>query len=190
MGILTFLSENVEGLSVLILCIFSLLLAIQWLAWIFSWGRFKELARDKKSEEKPTIGYVLANLVVKVIDDFRHLLALFITLIFGASLGYGIVKIGTSPQDISDVLQAVSSSLGGLIGAIIGYYFGESSAKRQAAENGEIPSGSEVIQAQEDIEEQEVSADEEIVQAPLPREFTQSEEEVEGQEKSEDEEGV
>ena len=62
---------------------------------------------------------------------FRHLLALAIVLLFGVVLIFSLVRAGQDPQQISTVLQAVTSSLGGLIGAIIGYYFGESAGRRQ-----------------------------------------------------------
>jgi hypothetical protein len=72
------------------------------------------------------------DLIVKIIDDFRHFLALLIVVLFFLALGYALLRAGGDVEAISDALQAVSSALGGLIGAIIGYYFGESAGRRQA----------------------------------------------------------
>jgi hypothetical protein len=74
------------------------------------------------------IRHIMADLLVKVIDDFRHLLALIVMLVFALTLGYALVTASTVEQ-VSGLLQAVTSAFGGIVGAIIGYYFGESAAK-------------------------------------------------------------
>jgi hypothetical protein len=118
--------------------------AIQWVAWIFGLGRFKA-ATTGEANAAPTPGsgqtpirHVIANLFVKVIDDFRHLLALIIIVMFAITLVYSLYVAGTEADKISESLQAVTGSLSGIIGVIIGYYFGESAAKR-AADDSQQP---------------------------------------------------
>ena len=82
-----------------------------------------------------SIRFILAELAANIINEFRHLLALVLVLVFGGVLAFGLVKAGADAQEISAVLQAVASSLGGLIGAIIGYYFGESAGSRRQADD-------------------------------------------------------
>ncbi|BCH25929.1 hypothetical protein MesoLjLb_57140 [Mesorhizobium sp. L-8-3] len=72
---------------------------------------------------------MIADLFVKVIDDFRHLLALLIVVVFAISLFYSLWRIDNSTDSLAKALQAVTGSLGGIVGVILGYYFGESSAR-------------------------------------------------------------
>ncbi len=124
-----YFAANAAGIWVLIVVVFSGILAAQWLSWIFRWGRFQSGTPEARS-----IRFLLADLAAKIINEFRHLLALVLVLLFGGVLAFGLVKAGDDAQEISAVLQAVASSLGGLIGAIIGYYFGESAGSRRAAD--------------------------------------------------------
>lgn len=123
-----YLAANAAGIRVLIVVIFAGILAAQWLFWIFRWGRFGQEPPKEKS-----FRFILAELATNIINEFRHLLALVLVLLFGGVLAFGLVKAGSDAGEISAVLQAVSSSLGGLIGAIIGYYFGESAGSRRAS---------------------------------------------------------
>ena len=124
-----YLAANAAGIWVLIVIVFSGILAAQWLSWIFRWGRFSQEPPEARS-----IRFLLADLAANIINEFRHLLALVLVLLFGGVLAFGLVKAGDDAQEISAVLQAVASSLGGLIGAIIGYYFGESAGSRRATD--------------------------------------------------------
>lgn len=122
-----YLAANAAGIWMLIVIVFFGILAAQWLSWIFRWGRFSQEPPKEKR-----IRFILAELATNIINEFRHLLALVLVLLFGGVLAFGLVKAGDDAQKISAVLQAVASSLGGLIGAIIGYYFGESAGRRRA----------------------------------------------------------
>ena len=110
--------------------LFSLMILFTWLAWLFSWGRFGQvdLARPYR-----TLRFIIGDLIVKIIYEFRHLLALIITTIFAFALVYAMVHATATNGDMSNAIQGVVASLGGLIGSIIGYYFGESAASRAAA---------------------------------------------------------
>lgn len=128
-----YLAANWRGIGVAILLIFAAVLVVQWLAWIFRKGRF---GTDTRIERKDTLRFVFADLLVKIIDDFRHLLALVVILIFALAMAFGFVLVAYETEArmdaLADVLQAVVSALGGLIGAIIGYYFGEKAGERRA----------------------------------------------------------
>ena len=127
-----YLASHATGILMLSFIVFFALLAIQWLSWIFRWGRFSESPpEDESPPREQNVLFILAELAANVINDFRHLLALVIVLLFGGVLAFGLVRAGSDAQGISAVLQAVASSLGGLVGAIIGYYFGESAGRRR-----------------------------------------------------------
>lgn len=125
---LNFLETYRDGIWILILCLAALVLLIQWLSWIFSKGRFKRT--DAAPRRQDSIRYVFSDAVVKVVNDFRHLLALIIVVIFAIALAYSLWQAGKDLNNIKEALTAVTATLGGLVGSIIGYYFGESSATK------------------------------------------------------------
>ena len=129
-----FFAAHWQGILVLGLLLLVIGLLVQWLAWIFSLGRFQK--RDQLTGRQ-TLRFLFADLLVKIIDDFRHLLALVIVVIFALALTYTLVLVAYEPSGRIDAtakaLQAVVSSLGGLIGAIIGYYFGEKAGEKAVA---------------------------------------------------------
>jgi hypothetical protein len=133
-GFLDFFGVHWRGITVLVLLLLAAGVFVQWFTWIFAKGRFQ---RREGPADRQTLRYVFADLLVKIIDDFRHLLALVIVLIFALALTYALVLVAYEPTARIDAtgkaLQAVVSSLGGLIGAIIGYYFGEKAGERAAA---------------------------------------------------------
>lgn len=141
-GFLGFLTDQWRGFFVLALLVLTGVLVIQWLAWIFSMGRFKG---PRPPRRETPIRHVFADLLVKIIDDFRHLLALVIVVIFALALMYVMVLVAYEPEGrlegAGDGLQAVVSSMGGLIGAIIGYYFGEKAGARFADSDEAAPAG-------------------------------------------------
>jgi type IV secretory pathway VirB2 component (pilin) len=95
--------------------------------WTFGWGRFSRDAVGARPKSE-NLRYL--------INDFRHLLALILVLIFGCALVYTLVQASGEMDKIKEALQAVTSSLGGLVGSIIGYYFGESKGRASANEGG------------------------------------------------------
>ena len=150
----SYLEDNKIGIFVFIVCLFSIMLLIKWFASIFGLGRYQKnqgnsTYTENTASEYTSIGYIFADLAVKIINDFRHLLALIIVGIFGLTLAY--VLYTTADTDLNDSLQAVIAAFGGIVGTIIGYYFGESAAK--GATGNQAPPLPETI-------------DEEIVQSP------------------------
>ncbi len=124
---LDFLAAHRIGLAVVVLLAGILAMFVQWLAWIFSMGRFK--ARPP-AERTFQLRFVIADFLVKIIDDFRHLLALVLLLIFAGTLA-AVLNWGAKDfAQVKEGLQVVMATLGGLVGSIIGYYFGESSARK------------------------------------------------------------
>ncbi len=164
-----YLAENGEAVKLILMSALVMILMIQWLAWIFKFGRFSHPTDQKTGisyETNNGIRHVIADLMVKVIDDFRHLLALVIILMFALALGYTLIFADTI-SEISDGLQAVTSTLGGIIGAIIGYYFGESAAKAgyaNQAPGGE--SGGEVEQTSTPDDDGPVNTEIRVPKAP------------------------
>ena len=134
----TFLQDNRGGIFVLFLSLASIAFLFQWFAWILAKGRF---SATTASGGRAELRYIFSEATVKIINDFRHLLALIIVLIFAIALGYALWKAasvqtnaGSSSvvDNMKEALQAVVATLGGLVGSIIGYYFGESSVVKAA----------------------------------------------------------
>lgn len=130
-SILKFFEQNYVGLFLMFFAVFFLMLIINWVAWIFGLGRFK--GSFSKNSPQGGIFYLFADLVVKIINDFRHLLALILVIIFATALGYAFY-FAKNITELSDSLQAVMSTLGTLVGSIVGYYFGESAVKKATKE--------------------------------------------------------
>ena len=134
-----FFEKNYLGILISIFVLLMILIFIQWISWIFSIGRFKE-SEDKPRRRTDSLRFLIADLLVKIINDFRHLLALIMVVIFGLVLAYALIKFGNTGDDISKILQAVISTIGVLISSIIGYYFGETAAKKSFETKPEEPS--------------------------------------------------
>jgi hypothetical protein len=125
---LSFLAAQRNGILLLLLVFGAMGLLLNWLLWMFRWGRF----RGSPPQADSKLRFVVADFFVKLINDFRHLLALVIVLLFAFTLFLAMLpglrdgKI----DEVKDGVQAVAAALGGLIGSIIGYYFGESAASK------------------------------------------------------------
>lgn len=137
----TFLQSYRSGILFLFFCLAAVAFLVQWFAWIFGKGRFRLLPANGKDGVggKAELRFVFSEAIVKIINDFRHLLALIIVLIFAFALGYSLIRAGSlqtgtgAPSvidNMKEALQAVVATLGGLVGSIIGYYFGESSVAK------------------------------------------------------------
>ena len=132
-----FLQDYRVGIWVFFLSLGGFALLIQWFAWIFAKGRFGQITPT--SNGRAGLRYIFSDLTVKIINEFRHLLALIVVVIFAGALSYSLWKAATVPtgagspstiDNLKEALQAVVATLGGLVGSIIGYYFGESSVAK------------------------------------------------------------
>ncbi|MGH7175781.1 MAG: hypothetical protein ACREJC_00245, partial [Tepidisphaeraceae bacterium] len=85
-----FFAVHRQGILVFGLLILVVGVIVQWLAWIFAQGRFQK--RDQTTGRQ-TLRFVFADLLVKIIDDFRHLLALVVVVIFALALVYSFVLV-------------------------------------------------------------------------------------------------
>lgn len=135
--VIIFLEEHFTGILIAILLLLGLALFLNWLFWIFGWGRHK-VKQPVAGQPAPKAGimFAFADLMVKIINDFRHFLALILVLIFAFALGYAFYVSHGNAEDLSKAMQAVVATLGGLIGSIVGYYFGESKAIAQGQGGG------------------------------------------------------
>lgn len=129
-----FLQFYRSGIFLLLLLLAGIAFLVQWFAWIFGAGRFR-----KDATSGNTVSFIFSAATVKIINEFRHLLALLIVVIFSFALGYSLIKAASLPasagspsviDNMKEALQAVMATLGGLVGSIIGYYFGESSVAK------------------------------------------------------------
>jgi len=133
----TFMETYRSGILLLIFSLAAFAMLVQWFAWILGVGRFgREISSGSKA-----LSIAFSEFVFKIINEFRHLLALLVFMVFTVALIYSLVKAASIPADgntasvignMKEALQAVVATLGGLIGSIIGYYFGESSVKGSA----------------------------------------------------------
>ncbi|MBX3318097.1 MAG: hypothetical protein KF902_14670 [Phycisphaeraceae bacterium] len=118
-----------------------------WAMWLAGVGRFKPNAADATTTNGSRIGpwQWLQWFFTTIIDDFRNFLALVLMGIFliamvlmlWPSLAY---PCGTY-DNLKDGLQTVVACLGGLVGSIIGYYFGESAAAKANTDDGTTTPG-------------------------------------------------
>lgn len=145
----TFLDTHSNGILILILLAFSLIYAINWLAKIFNWGRYNinkiDIEKLNQTTSYGDLPYVFTQFLVKLISDFKHLLALVIVLIFTGLIIYSMA-MADNFKDKMDALQLVIASLGGLLGTVIGYYFGESASNN----SNRISTNQEATQYNED----------------------------------------
>lgn len=129
---LKILEEHYTGIIVILLGFLSIFILIHYGLWILGRGRFNRendpvrLARPPRER----LNFVLADAAIKIINDFRHFLALLIVLVFSLVLGYAVIGGAMNGEKLQDNLQAVMATLGGLVGSIIGYYFGESAVRQ------------------------------------------------------------
>jgi len=140
----TFFQTYRSGILFFLVCLGSLALLVQWFAWIFGLGRFGSGAAETgtgtgtgSGPQQTSLRKLFSGAFVKIVNDFRHLLALVIIGVFAIALGFSLWKAAslTATDDpasvinnMKEALQAVVATLGGLVGSIIGYYFGESTA--------------------------------------------------------------
>ena len=110
-----------QGVVVLL----SLVAAGQWIAWILGIGRFQ-----KRSAQS---GWFVQDFASTISADFRHILASALVVLFGMALIVGIAL----PDRYPDAMQPVMNSFPGLLGAVIGFYFGEKQG-REASARGPI----------------------------------------------------
>lgn len=133
---LNFLQQNGNGILILFLVFFGIGGLTHYTMWLLGKGRFKgdsEIPKDKN------FSFVIATAAIKLIDDFRHLLALILILVFSLVLGYAVYLGRGSMDSLKDALQAVMATLGGLVGSIIGYYFGEARASLNSGSTSQPP---------------------------------------------------
>jgi hypothetical protein len=166
--LLTFLAQNRAGIITLCFLIFFILMVIQWLAWVFNLGRYARQGADTGNDwTRHSIRFLIAEALAKIINDFRHLLALIVISIFGLALFYVMVKAGSSFENVLNGVQAVAAALGGLIGSIIGYYFGESAAARPITQ-GQVSGDSNLQEVEQGIETPPVEEDFRVAPPPPP----------------------
>jgi len=130
---LNFIWQNRGALWTLVGLLVVVCAFVTWMAWVFGWGRF---ARRSAPSSGQTLPYVVTRFFVEIINDFRHFLALVIVVLFAGALGIAMYP-GFRAGDVgalTEGVESVAAALGGLIGSIIGYYFGESAAARKDAD--------------------------------------------------------
>lgn len=174
----TFLQTYRAGILLLLLILTILVFLLQWLAWIFARGRFKRSTPDKEGADVGAQGgpgdgtgglrgtgdgtvstdvrgraarFILTEAATKLINEFRHLLALLIIVIFSFALAFSLIKAGSlttgsAVDNMKEALGGVVATLGGLVGSIIGYYFGESSVVKPTEPKPAGSPGTEAVQ--------------------------------------------
>jgi hypothetical protein len=119
-----FLETHRVGILMAILCSVVLMAIVQWIAWLFSLGRFGKQEYWEQLGKRTTLFHtVFGNFIAKIIYEFGHLIALIILFIFAFTLIFTMIQTRGNPAEMRDSLQTIVSSLGGLVGTVIGYYF-------------------------------------------------------------------
>ena len=159
----TFLQNHRSGILLFLFVMLILVFLIQWLTWIFAKGRFKLPERLKTTGTgsgsgtgtgggdgpNRTARFVFTEAATKIINEFRHLLALLLLVIFSFALAYSLIKAGSlttgdAVNNMKGALEGVVATLGGLVGSIMGYYFGESSVVKTETKTATDTSGTPV----------------------------------------------
>jgi hypothetical protein len=144
---LDFWAANAIGVSVFLLFMVVTVALFVWairkLSTTFGWGRYGaddglfvgRLAGNSPSES--SLGRLVTEFFMKIISEFRHFLALLIFILFAFVLIYAVIFTSQGPLGVANptlhdrldemgkIIQVIVASLGGLVGSIIGYYFGE-----------------------------------------------------------------
>lgn len=115
----------------ILLLLFSLVFIMHWVAFIWGIGRYSPA---KKNTQNSSAGYLIATLFAKVITNFRHLLALIIVSIFGIAVLYTMID----GYRFDENLQTVVAALGGIVGSVLGYYFGEAKLKASEGDGEDV----------------------------------------------------
>ena len=131
---LALIEKHTGAIVALLLVVAGLLLILQWLMWIFGYARFHRTKQLVTPGKPQNIRYLITEGLVKIINDFRHLLALLLVIIFALALCWTLYQAGGNIPDIKEVLQTVIATLGGLVGTIMGYYFGEAAGRQQSVD--------------------------------------------------------
>lgn len=149
-SILKILEEHYKGVWMLIFMLLAIIFVINWLARIFNLGRFRNRGETGAKVDRDRI---IADFMARLINDFRHLLALVIVVIFFSLVFYSMA-MSDKFEEKMDALQMVIASFVGLLGSIIGYYFGESAARRaqlttlpSTTTEGNVPETEPIVEA-------------------------------------------
>lgn len=127
--VLSLLTKNWAGILVVPLSLLMFVLAAQWFAWVAGWGRWNKTPADRKR----ALRFVIADFFVKLINDFPHLLALSVLLIFAVTIGLMLLP-GLQKGDVvmmESGLKSVTATLGPFVASMIGFYFGEARRSQQ-----------------------------------------------------------
>jgi hypothetical protein len=138
---LDYLKNNTTGVLMLLVILLVGIFLLNRLCKLFQWGRY---ANAPPQPEQRGLNFVVVDFFVKIINEFRSLLALTLIIIFALTLGYSLYCAGSNIDNISKALQAVMATLGGLVGSIVGYYFGESAVRKATSQNTKQPTGDPV----------------------------------------------
>ena len=126
-----------------------ILLMLNGVLWMFAWGRYAPDKRARGGGRETTMRYLSGVFFARIITEFRHFLALVIVILFGFTLALVTIPaaIDNDLESMVSGIQAVAAGLGGLLGSVIGYYFGESTARR--GEPGKTEGPAEEVQEEE-----------------------------------------
>jgi len=135
-GFFEFFNQHATGILVFLVVVLVLAVLCAWfiqkLAWVMRWGRYKDIASPPASAAESALSRAYSVFLTKLVDDFRLLLALLIFLLFTGVLFFGI-WVAHSPSggfdEVGKAIQAIVASLGGFVGTIMGYYFGQERSK-------------------------------------------------------------
>ena len=143
--ILKILESHIWGTVLLLLIIIVLLLVIKSIIQSFGLGR----GYDKKLESKLKRQAVVSHVILKIVDQFRHLLASLVILSFVFIII--IILIVIKSDERMDALQLGLSSFSGILGTIVGFYFSEKLKPKEPSLDDEI--------TEEDLEQSDNESD-------------------------------
>lgn len=147
-ALLSAVEEHKIGVIILVVSIAILLYVLRRFLQAFGVGRKSR----KVIEARIQFQAVISQVIMKIIDQFRHFLAALVVVIFAILT---ITMVLVIDNDRLGALQLIISAFTGLLGTVLGFYFGEKSKTP-------VSSFEEVI-TDEDLEQGDTEESEPII---------------------------
>src|SRR6266480_2012875 len=113
---LEYIANHRSGILAGVLSLIAATAVLNWVLWMFGWGRFAGRPSPSSSGKPQTIRYVLAEFFVQIVNDFRHflaliLVALFATMLLVVTLPSALKTNGPDLEAMKDGFQSVAAAL-------------------------------------------------------------------------------
>ena len=130
--ILKIFENHIGGTVMLLLTIMVLLFVFKSILQSFGIGK----GYYKKLEGKLKRQAVVSHIIIRIVNEFRHLLASFVILSFILIIVLIIIVVESNEK--MDALRLGLTSFSGILGTIVGFYFSEKLKSKEPSFDEEI----------------------------------------------------